>query len=356
MPRTEDGSVISPNGKLMFCSPERFLRDICAGKHCLICGRNEAAASFNREHVFPDWLLRQFSLHSGSITLPNQGRHAYGTYTVPCCTECNGGMSDVFETPISRAFASGFNGVEALIAREGTGRLFEWLTLIFLKIHFKDRLLRKYADFRKGDAPISENYEWQYFHHIHCLSRAHYTGAEVDPSVYGSLLLVQLIPEEDEEAFDLATFSDASTIFLRAGDIAMFAVLNDGKACLGAIEPILDRITGPVRSLQAREIAAELAAAKLHMENPPRFETGMDDLDGTKLRIMTHQDPQGPKFLEKDAAVVGAVKLFAFQAYLDNVHNYSREEAAAALAANRLSFLFDDEGEFMKNPYTPPDR
>ena len=90
------------------------------------------------------------------------------------------------------------------------------------------------------------------------------------------------------------------------------------------------------------------------MENPPRFETGMDDLDGTKLRIKTDLDPQGPKFLEKDAAVVGAVKLFAFQAYLDNIHNYSREEAAAALAVNRLSFLFNDEGEFIKNPYTSP--
>lgn len=221
-------------------------RRLCAGNYCLICGRNEAAVSFNREHVVPDWLLRQFSFHGGSITLPNQGRHAYGTYTVPCCTECNSGMSDVFDAPISRAFASGFKGVESLVAREGPGRLFQWLTLIFLKMHFKDRLLRKYADFRKGDAPISESYEWPYFHHLHCLSRAHYTEAEVDPSVYGSFLLMQLIPEEDEEASDLATFSDASTIFLRAGDIAMFAVLNHGTACLTAIEPILDRITEPV--------------------------------------------------------------------------------------------------------------
>lgn len=353
MPISPDKSVFDQEGRLLFCSVERFVRDICEGEHCFICGRSEAEAPFNREHILPNWLLRQFTLHGKTMTLPNRELHGYGTYTIPCCVECNSRLSSTFEIPISEAFARGFAGVEALIAQEGTDRLFQWLALIFLKLHLKDRLLRKHLDPRLGVQPISETYEWETFHHIHCLARAHYSGARLGDFVLGSFMLVQLVPDPEDEPFDVASVTDASTLFLRAGDIAIYAVLNDGQACVGAIEPTLDRITGPLNPMQARELAAELAAAKLHMENPPRFSTLMSDTDGRDIQMIATLDPAGPRFLDKDLATVGFVKHFAFQHVLDRIEGHSREEAVELLKRNRLSFLFDDDGNFITQGRAP---
>ena len=154
MPVTSDGSVVDQEGRLIFCSPARFVADICEGDHCFICGRSKREVDFNREHVLPDWMLHQFNLHRSTMTLPNSERHPYGTYTVPCCINCNSRLGEVFEMPISKAFASGFAGIEALVADEGPDRLFQWLSLIFLKLHLKDRRLRKNLDRRIAEAPI----------------------------------------------------------------------------------------------------------------------------------------------------------------------------------------------------------
>lgn len=353
MPITPDRSIVSKNGILKFCSTERFVRDICLGSSCFICGRSGEQVGFNKEHVLPNWMLRQFKLHGSTVTLPNRNQHAYGTYKIPCCADCNGELSRIFETPLSEAFAKGFSGVEKFVEREGATKMFLWLAQIFLKMHLKDRLLRMNLDPRLGEQPISADYDWQTFHHIHCLARAHHTDARLGDATTGSLMIAELIPDNDEEPFDVMSISEASTIMLRAGDLAVFAVLNDGGACLGAITPLLDRIKGVMRPIQARELGAELAAAKLHLENPPAFQTLMDDEDGADVRIVAHLDAAGPRFLEKDAEIVGRVKSFAFQHHLDSVHGRSRDEALNLIRMNRLSFLFDDDGEFIKDLATP---
>src|SRR5690606_7809475 len=130
--------------------------------------------------------------------------HGYGTYTIPCCVDCNHRLSKHFETPISETFAGGVAGLKAMVEREGPERLFQWMALIFLKLHLKDRMLRKNLDRRLGYAAISENYEWATFHHLHCLARAHYTGAAISDFVLGSVLLVEVDPTTEHERFDLA--------------------------------------------------------------------------------------------------------------------------------------------------------
>ena len=99
--------------------------------------------------------------------------------------------------------------------------------------------------------------------------------------------------------------------------------------------------------MQARELAAELAAAKLHLENPPLFSTIMSDADGAELRMIATLDPAGPSFLDKDPSTVGFVKHFVFQHVLDRIEGRTRKEAVALLKENRLSFLFDDNGDFI---------
>lgn len=349
MPIHADGSVYDRQGRLVYCSAERFVTNVCEGEHCFICDRIEGEVAFNREHILPNWLLRQFGLHRGTLTLPNLQLHGYGTYTIPCCVECNERLSKHFESPVSEAFAQGLAGVKAMVEREGPEKLFQWMALIFLKMHLKDRLLRKHLDRRFGDAAISEDYNWPTFHHLHCIVRAHYTGAAISDYVLGSVLLIQVDNDVKDDIFDLCSVTDAFTLYLRAGDVALYATFNDAKASVGAIDNVLQRITGMLNPAQAREVAAELAAANLHLSNRPTYHTTLSDFDGADLAIIARVPDGGPVFEKKDPEVVGAAKHLLLKSIRGNFKGGSHEEMVELLRQNKISFLFDDDGNFIEN-------
>ena len=157
--RLKDDSVESADGRIILYSVTRFLDEIANGNECFICGAKSGTKQFNREHVIPDWVLRDRGLHSGNIALPNKGAVMYGRYTVPCCSECNTKMATIFENPISDAFARGWKGVTDLIRKDGGRLLWLWLALIFLKAHLKHRKLRWHLNRKQGDARIADAYD-----------------------------------------------------------------------------------------------------------------------------------------------------------------------------------------------------
>lgn len=69
--RTQDGSIVASDGRVLFFSAERFAKDICEGNCCFICGADPADTAFNDEHILPNWLLRRYKLHALEIGLPN---------------------------------------------------------------------------------------------------------------------------------------------------------------------------------------------------------------------------------------------------------------------------------------------
>lgn len=234
-----------------------------------------------------------------------------------------------------------------MIREEGTDRLFQWLALIFLKLHLKDRRLRRYLNSQLGDEMISADYVWEAFHHLHCLARAEYTGAVLGDGVTGSMAVMELVPQDGDEPFDMASRTEAATIFLRAGDVALYAVFTDSCSCVQALAPLINRIEGPLNPVQARELAAEFAAASLHLENPPSFHTSIR-LGGRPV-IGADLEPGGPRFAEKDWEIVGAMKVSMLEPFFGNCEGRDPEEVAALAASDHLSFLFDDDGRFIRD-------
>ena len=186
---SEDGSVESHDGRIALFSLERFLAEIRDGDGCFICGARANTKHFNNEHVIPDWVLRDRGLHSSKLVLPNQAAFMYGRYVVPCCKDCNESMATEFEEPIREAFAKGYEGVANFMRGGGAALLWRWLALIFLKLHLKHRELRWHLHQQLGETRISEAYDWTQLHYIHCVVRSFYTGARIDPRVYGSLFV-----------------------------------------------------------------------------------------------------------------------------------------------------------------------
>ena len=144
-------ATISPDGRVLFFSAERFAIDICEGTCCFhlrCCAWDEDV----QRRAHPARLgLRRYKLHGRTIILPNGRTHQYGTYTIPCCQSCNSVLSKELETPLSKVIGDGHAAVADYLEKEGPLRLFAWMALVFLKIHLKDATLREHANFNAGD-------------------------------------------------------------------------------------------------------------------------------------------------------------------------------------------------------------
>ena len=200
--KTKDGSFLDSDGKVLYFSTERFIRDICEGDCCFICGISRSEANFNDEHVLPKWILRKCDLYKQSITLPNRTPFRYDKYTLPCCIECNSLMGKKIEEPIRNLIAQGFEAVTQHIEREGAWLFFVWLSLIFLKTHLKGKNLRYHRDRRQEDYKLFDTYNWEELHHIHCVARSFYTGCEIDPKIMGSFLTIPAKMGSNYQDFD----------------------------------------------------------------------------------------------------------------------------------------------------------
>lgn len=341
-----DGSAEDSHGKVLFFSFDRFVEQIVKRDNCFVCGVSPANAVFNDEHALPDWILRRYELHSQTITLPNQTGSQYKHLKIPCCKSCNSLMGDTFEKPLREMFQLGYSGFTEALKAQGPGFLFEWLALIFLKMHLKDKNTRMYQDSRKGDATISELYDWEELHHIHCISRRFYTGLQIDNSVAGSLLVLPAKSASHIENFDFLDLHLSQTMLLRIDDIVVLSTLNDHCAGSTVLQERIRLIEGPLSPLQIRELAASLAYVNLNLSPRPRFFSEFDQLTG-EGRVF------GEKSFEFNLPKFRAEEYGRLLYHL--CEDFLRPGASEILRENvksgRWTFLTGDDGKFAHDSF-----
>jgi hypothetical protein len=272
--RLPDGSIHDNRGRMIYLSTERFMSNICEGDKCFICNSSRESLPFNDEHILPEWILRRYHLRKAQILLSNHRGHRYGSYTIPCCKPCNSEMGTIFEKPLRELIAQGADAMHRYLREEGPFLLFIWMTLIFLKAHLKDTEQPIHRDQRLGTEKIADSYRWETFHHLHCVARSFYTGCELAPEAYGSLVILPAKEVSNPaQNFDFCTLSEAQAMLLRLGNIALIAVLNDSCAAVNVIVPRLTGCPAPFSPFQLREIMAHCAFVNLNLKERPRFLT-----------------------------------------------------------------------------------
>lgn len=337
-----DQTIRDDNGEVLLFSWPDFVTTICAGTSCFVCGRSRRVVAFNDEHIVPNWALHAFGLHRKTVTLPNGQRTIYGNYTIPCCEPCNDEMARKFEEPMSALIHAGGSSMQDYMVEHGSLLPFTWMALIFLKLHLKDRRLRRHLDHRLGDDPISADYTWEHMHHLHAVARAFHIGATVKREAVGSLFVFPI--DAEPTAFDLITFTDAQTMLLQLGRTGMIAVFDDSCAALNRVMWIIEKITSPLSTFQARDLAAHFAMANLDLLNRPRFWTRISP--DRKDVVIGGTTDNIPLFRPYDQALFGSLISAAIGA-LPAVTGMDAVRARAALLAGEMNFLLDAGGEFV---------
>jgi hypothetical protein len=346
---TNDGSIVDGAGKVIYFSVERFVKDICLGSCCFICGADPAQKNFNNEHVVPEWVLRRYGLFDKRVTLPNGNTVRYDRYTVPCCAECNSAMGESIERPICEAVQSGQEAIFEFIASGHLLKLFVWMSLIYLKTHLKDRAHRVELDRRRGDQMIADQYDWTLLHHLHCVVRSFHTGCSIEREVMGSFIGLPVRAEMMRGEFDFGDLYLAQTMLIRLGDTAFVAVFDDSSGAMAYFHDRARKINGPVSEVQLREIMVDLAYLNLHLKERPVFQSDVD-LASQTCRIVAMRPELALSKLNKK--VRGAMLLNAIGDVLRfvEVRGVGADELREVILSGEITFLLDDEGKFISEP------
>lgn len=341
-----DGTVVDSEEKIVFFGVPGFIRDIGNGDCCFLCGASSEEKEFNNEHVIPDWVLRRYGLHENQITLPNGEAISYSQYTIPCCEDCNAFLGKEIEEPVCRIIAGGYEAVSQYLHENGPGILFVWLSLIFLKVHLKDKHLRFFVDRRIPEVPISELYDWESLHHIHCIVRSLYTDCSIDPMAIGSFFVVPAICEEGVKEYDYGDNIPGKGILIRLGEIVLISVLNDSSASLGFYKEELEKIRGPLSVMQYREILSHFAFINVNLVERPDYCTEISMDGDVRIKAIL---PEVFEFKDTKEFRFGDFLARGCIGFIEGSNDPNKDEILETVRNGKYTFLFDENGDFIQN-------
>lgn len=305
-------TIIGRDGRVLLFSCRRFIDDIVMGDGCFICGASPDEKPFNDEHIVPRWLLKRYNLFDKTVVLPTGEHRHYRSYTVPCCVECNSLLGAQVETPVSQLLDGDYVDIAERLDEANLGLLFIWLSLLFFKVHLRDRAVRVHKDRRLGPEVIGDLYDWSEMHHLHAVARSPFTRASLMPEAFGSLRIFEIESRLKGKGYDYLDLTFDQTLILRLGPIGIVATLNDSTAAESAWSERLDLIEGPISGLQLREIGAMFAIANRNLIKRPMFMTLV--YDKTTVEIVAARPPLELKPFEPEE--FGHALLFAVQDYV----------------------------------------
>jgi hypothetical protein len=341
----KNNTILDSDDKVIFYSYDEFMKEIVESDNCFICGKSSKETDFNDEHIIPNWVLREFNLHSQFITLPNGAKIKYGEYTIPCCVKCNSNLSENFEVPISKLLKKNYDEIISDIQKSPKliGLLFKWLNLIFLKTHLKDNTYRYELNRSIESGSIGDEHYWSDMHHIHCIARSFYTEAVIEKECLGSIGIFKVKSENDLDNFDYADSPAGKGIFFQFGEIGIISVLNDACAVSCIMHDTFHKIGSPLIPEQCKEILAHFNYLNLSLANPPNFSSNIG-LD-MKYHITVKKDPEINLIpVEERFVSIGGFMRYYFTAYYKN--HPDKERLLKELEEEKRSFLWNEKGEF----------
>lgn len=338
-------TIIRLDGKILFYELQHFKKDIIRDGCCFICGARPSKKEFNDEHILPNWLLKKYKLHNKKITLPNGQKTTYSRHKIPCCVDCNSELGLIYEDPIRNLISKPYNefAKELNSSQEKRELLFKWLALIYFKTHLKDLSHRENLDLRELDLKIGDRYFWEDFHHVHCLIRTHHTEAKIEPKVFGSVYINQIIDNKDEYTFDYIDNPYSRGVFLQLGEIGIATILDDSTASISMYHEQISLINQGITVFQFYELFSHFNFIRLHLEEKPTFQSNINE--NLEYRISCER-PEKLQLVDENKRIGSYGDFLKIYTERTLIELTNGEKILNKIQNCEWSFLWDEDGNF----------
>jgi hypothetical protein len=152
------------------------------------------------------------------------------------------------------------------------------------------------------------------------------------------------------ESFDFGSLSDYSTLMLRIGNLGIAAVLNDCGYVVALVREYLSHISGPISSIQLREIAARLAYGNTLLVSRPSFWSELEPSGNLTIRS---SPPISHEIHDVDRADLGKLIAYSCAPLLRMSRTPAVEMKLEQLARGEIQFLYHDDGSFISESLQP---
>ncbi|WP_171175639.1 hypothetical protein [Ruegeria sp. HKCCA4633] len=339
-------SFFLSDGRPLYLTKEDYLDLVVERKGCFICGRSNEDFDFNNEHVIPDWILRDLKIHHRSISKSDERLKYYSTHKIPCCERCNSLLGEKVEKPISELLRKTPEDFSRLINEKSNFELlYCWLANIAYKSVHSD-LYTKVDNPKFEINNLGELHNWSNMHHLNVLCRIFFTETDIDTNAFGTVRIFFFPDENDEfspEGFDFVTFFEASAVFLRFRRIGLIAVFNDGGACGGIFDDNFIVPPGglkePIRSIDCREVLAEMATINLFLKERPSYRSETDPISIKSITKVSFPESRPEVEYDPSNPEDRFVRNQLFQSAFSHIKPHLPLEKQRLLEDGRLSFL-----------------
>lgn len=249
-----------------------FSRDYNSSQKCFLCGKILNRNNSTKEHIFPQWILKEFDLYNNVITLLNGTTFPYRMAVIPCCNNCNNMHLSQLEIYIKNETQKGY---EHFFRNVSMIKLYQWCQLIFYKILYKETFLKDNIKDSTSSFIISED-QFKLLSLNHLFLRSIDKKIEFKDFFPGSIFICNLKCSHDKSKnFDYFDSISHQCFGIRINDIGIIAVLGDTNLQKNlfneSYNDILNHILSPI---QFKNLFAKCVFAQHNYNDPFHFEIG----------------------------------------------------------------------------------
>jgi len=227
--------------------------------HCLTCRCELTDDNYSKEHVFPRWLQKKFSIENSTLVLTNKTSIPYKQLTIPCCKQCNGTKMSQFENIIKQGIEAGY---EKFIKID-KNIIAWWLAKIYYSNLVKETQLKK--DIKDPNSPpIIHQSFMKHFNNLYRLLNEFYNY----PNYGNNPPYEMFIFKADDKCFDYIDSLASNTCMIQIDDIIIVCSFDTFNLCSSFYNKDIEYLESKkeVKSVQAAELYVKFQFYKKHFD------------------------------------------------------------------------------------------
>lgn len=306
--------------------------------NCFLCGVALDNNNSSEEHIYPQWLQKEFNLWNQKLILLNQKTINYKSLKIPCCKSCNEILGKKIEKPIQKAYKGGyeeFNKLDKTI-------IFNWLNKIAYGTLYKELSMRFYLDDPESRKIYTKEFlnELNYMQYIFLQSIRFNTQLINKP--YS--IFIFKIKEHDKKDYWAGDFTFTNTFCMQLNDVGIIACFQDSGYNWGFFNHFPKQqnlLQEELHPIQIRELCAQIIyKASTFNRNP--FYTYSFNKDAESMFIHSH-NINGDAYDDWDNDTYMRLLKKLLEPWEKMIILQTPKDSKLP------TFLFDEKGNFIRN-------